>query len=54
LAAGSTNGLRKVTNFRGEQNGLESPAKDSESLVCKVSETLSIVKKRGIYPTLVE
>ena len=42
--AGATTSLRKVKKFRGEQNGLESPAKDSDSLVCQVSEPLSIVK----------
>ncbi len=38
--AGSTIDLRKVRNFRGEQKDLERSAKDSESLVCQVSETL--------------
>ena len=38
--AGATTSRRKVKNFRGEQNDLERSAKDSESLVCKVSETL--------------
>jgi hypothetical protein len=40
IGAGATTSLRKVKNFRGEQNDLERSAKDSESLVCKVSETL--------------
>jgi hypothetical protein len=40
IGADPTIGLRKVRNFRGEQKDLERSAKDSESLVCQVSETL--------------
>jgi hypothetical protein len=40
IGAGAITSLRKVRNFRGEQNSLERLAKDSESLVCQVSETL--------------
>ena len=40
-------GLYKVRNFQCEQNSLERLAIDSESLVCKVLETLLLL---GIYP----
>lgn len=41
LITGATISLCKVRNLRGEQNSLERLAKDSESLVCQVSQTLS-------------
>jgi hypothetical protein len=40
LAAGATINLHKVRNLRGEQNHLERWAKDSDSLVREVSQTL--------------
>jgi len=43
LEADATTSLHKVRNLRGEQKELESSARDRESRVCQVSQTLSFV-----------
>jgi hypothetical protein len=43
LGADATTNLHKVINLRDEQNQLESWAKDSDSLVCQESQTLSFI-----------
>lgn len=47
LEASATTNLRKVRNLRGEQKQLENCAIDSDSLVSKVSQTLSFMCRVG-------
>ena len=42
LEADATTSLPKVRNLRSEQNHLERWAKDSDSLVCQVKQTLDL------------
>lgn len=48
LAADATTNRHKVRNSHGEQNPLESGAKDSESLVCQVMRTLSSLEAKAL------
>ena len=43
LETDANTNLYKVRNMRGEQKDLESSAKDCESQVCQVSQTLSFI-----------
>ncbi len=43
LEADANTNLHKVRNLRSEQKELESSARDGESPVCQVSQTLSFI-----------
>ena len=49
LITDATISLYKVRNFWCEQKVLERTAKDSESLVCEVSETLLLLKPPNLF-----